>query len=643
MLGGGGLISTHITPLPITTHHTMADSCWDAFGPDSDDSDEEVNAQCQSYVAASNHADDSVGYETAVDATVLAITQHFVTKSYGVMLKERVVAIGCGAEKWQRILSDRIASRGMQVVMDSDSSIEEYVCDAAVLIGGSSSENITSSISSQIRRGLLPGGYLWMISSMSDTNDDSSLSEAVWDVGASSITLVSSTCKVTKIQKRACVVNAWSCPWMDKDSVVLENDIIHENNDFPIEKSDTYLQYERRIASDLTVSPSVAERTRETISDDGTGKPIHATVLTDANVQRATQILQNHGLVIIKGLVPPVQTIKWGNTVLADFESAVQRLKSHPERPVDLMNPLKVLSDEEHVFEPLSYREMAMREDLRVDLRSGPEMESLRRTQNDTALQSMGGQCGNATELYNGPTVVNSNMTGTLSSWRFHPSIISILKSLFNPRDDALYKGNFGRWNFGGAGPDGSVQPFRIGQIGSVVSCPGSGEQAIHADTPHLFEHLDCLPCHYCNVFTPGYEISIDQNNLYFKNEFDDDRTWTGNSTIGGTALVHGSHRLSVTAKLLAEEDEDAHEGDTPNSLTRRQMLQLQTLRPALDTGDVLIFDNRTLHYGLANTSQGDTTGVDANAGRRPLLYLNVTQSWFHDPKNWDNRESIFD
>jgi hypothetical protein len=25
------------------------------------------------------------------------------------------------------------------------------------------------------------------------------------------------------------------------------------------------------------------------------------------------------------------------------------------------------------------------------------------------------------------------------------------------------------------------------------------------------------------------------------------------------------------------------------------------------------------------------------------MLYLNVTQSWFHDPKNWDDWERIFD
>jgi len=109
---------------------------------------------------------------------------------------------------------------------------------------------------------------------------------------------------------------------------------------------------------------------------------------------------------------------------------------------------------------------------------------------------------------------------------------------------------------------------------------------------------------------------------------------------------VHGSHKLSVSTQLLSEDDVDMDtngNGNSDNALLRRQLLQLRTLRPALDAGDVVLFDCRTIHYGLANTSQGDTTGKDINAGRRPMLYLNVSQSWFHDPKNWDDRERIFD
>ena len=82
-------------------------------------------------------------------------------------------------------------------------------------------------------------------------------------------------------------------------------------------------------------------------------------------------------------------------------------------------------------FEPLSYREMAMREDLRVDLRYGPAMESLRHSQNDCYLALRSGCSGeerffSATDdAYCGPSIVNANIDGTVACWRFHPSILA--------------------------------------------------------------------------------------------------------------------------------------------------------------------------------------------------------------------------
>ncbi len=146
-------------------------------------------------------------------------------------------------------------------------------------------------------------------------------------------------------------------------------------------------------------------------------------------------------------------------------------------------------------FEPLSYREMAMREDLRVDLRYGPAMDSLRHSQNDCYLASRSGCSGEERfgsardDAYCGPSIVDADIAGTVACWRFHPSILAIIKSVFNPREGSLYGGKFGNWNFSGARPDGSPRPFRLGQVGSVLSYPGLGDQAIYADTPHLLTH----------------------------------------------------------------------------------------------------------------------------------------------------------
>jgi ectoine hydroxylase-related dioxygenase (phytanoyl-CoA dioxygenase family) len=154
-----------------------------------------------------------------------------------------------------------------------------------------------------------------------------------------------------------------------------------------------------------------------------------------------------------------------------------------------------------------------------------------------------------------------------------------------------------------GTGPDGSFQPLRIGPMGGILSLPGAADQAIHADTPHLFEHIDCLPAHYINAFCLGREVTMSRD---------------GSTELGGTAFVHGSHRLSYTAAV----------GDLSAHLVLDQLV-----RPSLNLGDVVLFDCRVLHFGLANTSPT----LD-----RPMLYVNYTSEWFHDPKNWNERMPIF-
>lgn len=623
------------------------DAAWGAFGSDSESDDDDDNA----VESKNEQAQSKSVFETTVSAASVAITQHFasLTKASGIGLGERIVAVACTlhgedccveAEELRTMMSEWLIRRGMKAITGDDDNMGE--CDSAVLIIGDQNDLHTKT-SLNIRHRLLPGGVLWLIVKSQENGSTLPSSfdcfpTSIWE--KISCVSTSSSFSVHKVQKRACLVNAMSCPWMDKNAKI-EEEVASAfektcRNVVKIAEDESYLQFELRLASRVTIAPSVAERTREQ-TQASLSNSVYATVLTDANIRNAIRNLRNHGLVIIKGLLPPEQTIPWGKVVLDDFTLAVETLKNHTTRPVDLLNPDK------GTFEPLSYKEMAMREDLRVDLRSGPSMEQLRAKENDLASQVM--DESNVVDKSNQPTIITSNNMGTVSSWRHHPSILKILKVLFNPTDAALSKGNFGRWNFGGNGPDGSPQPFRLGQIGSVVSCPGSGDQAIHADTPHLFESEDCHPCHYCNVFTPGYKITNDvddePNNKTpcVQNEFLDG-LWTGSSTMGGTALVYESQRLSVSATLLSESDSNSDENE--RKFLRRQLLQLLTLRPALDAGDVVIFDNRTLHYGISNTSKGDISGKDPNTGRRPLLYLNCSQSWFHDPKNWDDRESIF-
>ena len=223
--------------------------------------------------------------------------------------------------------------------------------------------------------------------------------ESIWDLDSASEVHSSTYFLVFSMRKQSCIVNAWSCPWMDKRQRIRGRMLLSAMVDggrsgklFPMMSANgmTHLQYKRNAACAVTISPSVAERggggrilddvsdPPSSSSEEG-GPASFTTIPTDANVQRVTEILREHGLVIIKGLLPPSQTVPWGDAALADFNAAVSRLRRHPTRPVDLMNPRTAAAaadaddaaaSDEHraAFEPLSYREMVMREDLRVDL-----------------------------------------------------------------------------------------------------------------------------------------------------------------------------------------------------------------------------------------------------------------------------------
>jgi hypothetical protein len=152
---------------------------------------------------------------------------------------------------------------------------------------------------------------------------------------------------------------------------------------------------------------------------------------------------------------------------------------------------------------------------------------------------------------------------------RGHSGMLDIIRRTMNPKEQSLFKGNIGRYNFDGSGPDGSYQDLRVSQVGGIVSFPGAADQAIHADCPHLFEHLECLPAHYINIFAPGVP-------------FDD--------KVGGTAFFHGSHNLRFTAQHCGSSDD-------------YQNVYPFLVRPSLTLGDVILFDCRILHFGLTNRS----------------------------------------
>ena len=136
------------------------------------------------------------------------------------------------------------------------------------------------------------------------------------------------------------------------------------------------------------------------------------------------------------------------------------------------------------------------------------------------------------------------------------------------------------------------------------MSLPGCADQTIHADTSHLFVHTQ-LPGHYYNLFFPAVSEHDGSSDL----------------SVGQTAFVVGTHELSLSAKVMTQEG-------------GQEELNRRLIRPHLRAGDALIFDCRILHFGLANQSSDVF---------RPLIYVNHHQTWFVDPKNWNDKERLFE
>ncbi len=289
------------------------------------------------------------------------------------------------------------------------------------------------------------------------------------------------------------------------------------------------------------------------------GQPFYAKgSMSERTVRGVKDRLEKYGVCLIRRLVNPDDVRTLAQAALGDVEDAISSLE---KKGISVLNP-------ELTGDPLSYRELSMREDLRVDIRSGPRL--------DKAKAEVGG--------------VHDRI-------RSHPGILEALTLLMNPTsDDGSHMGDFGAWNFGGSGPGVPVQP-KVSGAGAVISFPGSADQAVHADASHLFSHVQ-LPPHYVNLFVSGFEGQREGE--------------------GGTAFVLGSHKLGTCAEMMAG--------------GRRDKMERAIVRPVLNPGDVLLFDTRVLHFGMANTG----------TRRRPLLYFNFTKSFYQDPKNWDNRESLF-
>ena len=136
-----------------------------------------------------------------------------------------------------------------------------------------------------------------------------------------------------------------------------------------------------------------------------------------------------------------------------------------------------------------------------------------------------------------------------------------------------------------------------LAYVGLVVSFPGSADQPWHSDGVKLFPGDGSrLPAHALNCFVPLVDVGHRE---------------------GPTNFVPGSHRPAAERAL--------------NALLREGRRPKDVFAPTLSAGDCLVYDQRTVHRGVANTGHAS----------RPILYLLFARPWFREHVNF-GKTSLF-
>ena len=148
---------------------------------------------------------------------------------------------------------------------------------------------------------------------------------------------------------------------------------------------------------------------------------------------------------------------------------------------------------------------------------------------------------------------------------------------------------------------------------GVVYSDPGSPAQHWHIDSPHTA--ADHLPAHAINVLVALHDIPMD---------------------MGPTEFARGSHRLTNhlrNTSLASDELVYQHHTTDPSLLVRGTNEPVpEWVSSALDGGSCLVFDDRILHRGLANSS----------ARRRSVAYFSYRKKGYRENTHFESQRSVY-
>lgn len=258
------------------------------------------------------------------------------------------------------------------------------------------------------------------------------------------------------------------------------------------------------------------------------GERLHSK-LSHKSIQKAIAAMNNHGICILRETFDADSIRSVSGAGQKDLTVAERRLK---ERGIDIRNPANSTKFNDN------FVELAMREPRRCDMHRSPHLLAInRKLEQQVAAQNTG----------------QTKRVPAPKPWvsKEHPDVLRVLQEVCHPPGGALAAGNWGRWNFGGPGPGGPPDALKTGDVGVIFSFPGAADQTFHADTPHLFDHVQ-LPPHYVDLFMPhadgaadaaGGDSALGPYSL-------DLEPCLRNFKVGQTGFISGSHLLEVSARV---------------------------------------------------------------------------------------------
>lgn len=349
----------------------MGDDEWACFGSDSSDEDGSAVIQTDGKNQPANvtvDVFDDAEHDDCHSATAsleedqrlvgFIVTKFLKANSKVPISKRRVMIFDGGQESEMgarhRRLRQCFSSRGVEVItVPYDRSghfqTREYFVDCAMVCVDF--DDITSSDHiSFVKECVVPGGFVvYPKSFLAVPNRVEKLFNiAVWMIDKSNEDVAAITSSFLIAHKRRGLINSKACPWKSSSPSNRLN--------------------ERKFIEEITVARSAYEIQQPRNSVEA---------LNDVSIDLAKSALLQYGIVIIRDLFDIKDISPWKDAALRDLDDAIEALR---KRSIDLLNP----GSSEN--EPLSYHELAMREDLRCDLRNGKAFRKIRK---DTTAQSI--------------------------------------------------------------------------------------------------------------------------------------------------------------------------------------------------------------------------------------------------------------